>query len=60
MTEEMRRLCKYRFLAIVRINALLRNARRLIKAGQPKRAKVFIGEAKETIEAFVGELYEYR
>lgn len=55
MTEEMRRLCKHRFLALIRINALLRNARRLIKAGQPKRAKVFIDEAKETIEAFVGE-----
>lgn len=55
MTEEIRRFCKYRFLALIRINALLRNARRLIKAGQPKRAKVFIDGAKETIEAFAGE-----
>lgn len=55
ITEEMRRLCKYRFLALIRINALLRNARRLMKAEQPKRAKAFIDAAKETIEAFAGE-----
>ena len=53
MTEEMRRLCKFRFLVLIRINALLRNARKLIKAGQPKRAKVFADAAKETIEVFV-------
>lgn len=53
MTEDMRRLCRHRFLALIRINGLLRNARRLMKANQSDRAKLFVDEAKETIEAFV-------
>ena len=53
MTEDMRRLCRYRLLALIRINGLLRNARRLKKVNQPDRVKLFVDEAKETIEAFV-------
>ncbi len=53
MTDDMRRLIRYRFLALIRINGLLRNARRLKKANQPDRVKLFVDEAKETIEAFV-------
>lgn len=53
MTDDMRRLSRHRLLAIIRINGLLRNARRLKKANQPDRVKLFVDEAKETIEAFV-------
>ena len=60
MTDEMRRLCRYRFLVLIRINGLLKNARRLVKAGQVKkarsyfdRARRFIDEANEVIKAYV-------
>lgn len=53
MTDDMRMLCKHRFLALIYINGLLRNARKLKKANQPDRAKLFVDAAKETIEAFV-------
>ena len=53
MTEDMRRLCRHRLLALIRINGLLRNARRLKKTNQPDRVKLFVNEAKETIEVFV-------
>lgn len=53
MTDNMRRLCRHRLLALIRINGLLRNARRLKKANQSDRVKLFVREAKETIEAFI-------
>ena len=53
MTDNMRGLCRHRLLALIRINGLLRNARRLKKAHKPDRVKIFVDEAKETIEAFV-------
>lgn len=42
-----------RLLTIIRINALLRNARRLAKAGEFNRVKTFTDEAKATIDMFV-------
>ena len=53
MTEDMRMLCRHRLLALIRINGLLRNARRLKKANQPDRVKLFVNEAKETIDAYL-------
>ena len=42
-----------RLLVLIRINALLRNAKRLIKSGQKERAKIFTDEAKKTIDRYV-------
>lgn len=53
MTNDMRDLCRHRLFALIRINGLLRNARRLKKAHETDRVKIFVDEAKETIEAFV-------
>lgn len=53
MTDAMRKLSRHRLFALIRINGLLRNARRLKKANQSDRVKLFVDEAKETIEAFV-------
>ena len=44
-----------RFLVLLRVNALLRNAKRLKKANKADRAKAFISEAKETIDAYFEE-----
>ena len=43
---------KHRLFVLIRINALLRNARRLVKHGQTERAKTFIEESKNVIDAF--------
>lgn len=51
MREDMKKLCRHRLLALIRLNGLLRNARRLMKVNE--RAKVFVDEAKDVMDAFV-------
>lgn len=43
---------KHRFFVIIKINALLKVARRLAKDNQKERAKTFIDSATEIIEAY--------
>lgn len=43
---------KHRFFAIVKINALLKVARRLVNDNQKERARTFIDYAKEIIDAY--------
>ncbi len=43
---------KSRFLVMIRVNALLRKGKRLLKYGQVERAKTFFDEARDTIDSF--------
>lgn len=49
---------KSRLLVIIRVNALLRKGKRLLKYGQVERAKTFFDEARDTIDSF--EDYYYK
>ena len=43
---------------MVRVNALLKKGKRLLKYGQVERAKTFFDEARDTIDSF--EDYYYK